>query len=385
MKRSVLLSNTYLLTFLLSFHAYLFLYINGSILEEHMSVKSVGLLFSLAALLSIPTLLYLPRVLKVFGSIRFTALALLVEGFALFGLTFAPSVALVALSFIAHYVLVRAIFFDADIILETLSFDAETGRLRGIFMAAGNTALLLSPLLVGFLLDDGNEYTRVFFASLFALIPAVLLLLFSFKGFKDSTHTRLQLIPALRSVWRRPALMHIFSANLVLRMFYAVMVVYTGLYLHQSLGMSWEEIGLAFTVMLIPFAVLEYPLGRLADTRLGEKEIMFCGFLLTALATGLLTWVTSGSVLVWSLILLATRIGAAAIEIMTETYFFKHVSKDDVETVSLYRIVEPVGYIIAPLIFSVFLTFVDMRFIFLVLGIFMLGGLVPTLRLRDTK
>ncbi|GMU74278.1 MAG: hypothetical protein AMXMBFR44_4750 [Candidatus Campbellbacteria bacterium] len=385
MKRSILLSNTYLLTFLLSFHAYLFLYINGSILEEHMSVRSVGLLFSLAALLSIPVLLYLPHALKLFGSIRFTALALLIEGLALFGLTFAPSVALIALSFIAHYVLVRVLFFDTDIILETLSFDAETGRLRGIFMAAGNTALLLSPLFVGLLLDDGTEYTRIFFASLFALVPAVLLLLFSFRGFKDSTHTRLQLIPALRSVWRHPALRNIFSANLVLRMFYAAMVVYTGLYLHQSMGMSWEKIGIAFTVMLIPFAVLEYPLGRLADTRFGEKEIMFGGFLMTALATALVTWVTSGSVLVWSLVLLATRIGAAAVEIMTETYFFKHVSKDDVETVSLYRIVEPMGYIVAPLIFSVFLTFIDMRFIFLVLGLFVLSGLIPTLRLRDTK
>lgn len=385
MKRSALLSGTYLLTFLLSLHAYLFLYINSSILGEFVSEKNVGLIFSLGALLSIPVLLYLPRALKKVGDIRFTILALILEAGALFLLTYGASPAVVVIAFLAHYILVRVLYLNIDVLLETISSNSITGRLRGILMTVGNTALVLSPLIVGFVLKESEMYTRVFFASMCALVPAIILLSVSFKHFKDPKYAHVSLVPTLKAVWRHPALRLIFSANFLLRTFYAVMVVYMGLYLHNSLGMSWQDIGIVFTVMLIPFAVFEYPLGRLADTRWGEKEIMFAGFVLTAVATALLSWIRNDSVLVWSIMLFLTRVGASAVEIMTETYFFKHVGKEDVEMVSLYRIVEPAGYLIAPFIFSLLLLFADTRFIFLALGVVTLLGVWPTLRLHDTK
>jgi MFS family permease len=345
----------------------------------------VGTLFSLAAIVSIPILIYLPKALHKTGNIRVTLIALILEGIALFGLTFSTSLLIVALAFIAHYILIRVLFLNTDIILETLSLDSATGRIRGVFLTAVNVGLVLSPIISGFLLRESNAYTRIFFASIAALIPTIIFLLMSLRHFKDSPQTHTSLLPALCSFWKRPALRNIFFANFLLRMFYAVMVVYMGIYLHTTVGMPWSDIGIVFTIMLVPFALFSYPLGRLADLYWGEKEMLIGGFIFTGITTFSIAWIGTTNILVWASILLATRIGAATIEIMTESYFFKQIGKEDVAIVSLYRIVEPVGYVVAPLLFSISLMFIDVRFVFVVLGILMLVGILPVSVLRDTK
>ena len=57
------------------------------------------------------------------------------------------------------------------------------------------------------------------------------------------------------------------------RLTYAWMVIYTPLHM-LDLGFTWEEIGQIFTIMLIPFVLVEYPAGWLADKYIGETEMM---------------------------------------------------------------------------------------------------------------
>ncbi len=385
MKRETLLKNTYFFTFFLGLHAYLFLYINSSILDQFVSETHVGLLFALSSLVAIPVLLFLPHVLKQFGDVRLTLATLVLEGAALFYMVNSSNVFVVIGAFFVHSILVRVLYLDTDVLLESASRNATTGATRGVFMTIGNSALVLAPLLAGYLLMDSDAYQRVFVAALFALVPAFLILLFSFKHFTDPRYTRIAVIPTLKHVWNTPALRYVFMLNTVLRVFYAVMVVYMGIYLHATLGLPWASIGIIFTVMLIPFAVLEFPLGWLADKRFGEKEILITGLILTAAATMVLPWISSISVFVWSGVLLATRIGASAVEIMTETYFFKHIQGKDVEMLSLYRVVDPFAYVLAPTVVSLLLLFVDLRYIFVVLGVVVLAGLLPAALLKDTK
>jgi MFS family permease len=77
--------------------------------------------------------------------------------------------------------------------------------------------------------------------------------------------------------------------------------------------------------MLLPFVFVQFPLGRLADKKWGEKEILSLGFIIVAIATGLISFISGGSMILWMTILFITRIGAATIEIMCDTYFFKKV------------------------------------------------------------
>lgn len=176
----------------------------------------------------------------------------------------------------------------------------------------------------------------------------------------------------------------ILASNFLLQFFYAWMVIYTPIYLHTYIGFDWQAIGIIFTIMLFPFAILEAPLGQLADERFGEKEMLTAGFIITAITTALLAFIPNADFWLWAAGLLATRIGASAIEIMNETYFFKKNGENHPDILSLFRMTRPMAYIIAPLIATFLLQFLSYQYLFIVLGGIMLLGLRYSLTLRDT-
>jgi len=98
-----------------------------------------------------------------------------------------------------------------------------------------------------------------------------------------------------------------------------------------------------------------------------------------------LSFLTSHAFWIWGLVLFATRVGASAVEIASESYFFKHINAQDSEIISIFRIISPLAYSVAPLMASLALIIIDIRFLFLTLGIFMLLGLKYSLTLKDTR
>jgi len=127
------------------------------------------------------------------------------------------------------------------------------------------------------------------------------------------------------------------------------------------------------------------PVGRLADTKFGEKEFLTFGFIFMAITVSILPLITSTNFWVWTLALFATRIGASIVEIMTETYFFKKIDGTDAHILSVFRNNKSIAWIIGPFIASVFLVFFDLKDIFLALGLIMLLGLKYSLTIKDTK
>jgi MFS family permease len=137
--------------------------------------------------------------------------------------------------------------------------------------------------------------------------------------------------------------------------------------------------------MLIPFVIVQYPLGKLADRKYGEKEIMIIGFVIMAIATMVLPFITSTNVAIWGIALFMTRVGAAAAEIMMETYFFKTVSSRDTAVLGLFRITRPLSNFIAPLVTGFGLIFMSHNYLFILIGIISLVGIIPAMMIKDTK
>ncbi|MDP2789103.1 MAG: hypothetical protein Q8O46_03585, partial [bacterium] len=89
---------------------------------------------------------------------------------------------------------------------------------------------------------------------------------------------------------------------------------------------------------------------------------------------------------IWALFLFITRIGASTIEIMSDVYFFKHITPENDEFIGIYRNTAPFAYILAPLVAFLIFTFApSFNFIYLILGAFMLYGiyLSSTIRRSD--
>ncbi|MEK7208510.1 MAG: MFS transporter, partial [Patescibacteria group bacterium] len=372
-RRNPLIS-VYLLSFFLTLHVAVPVYINSSFLETLTNAKSVGLIYTAASLLSVLALYLIPRLLKSIGDFRATLIFLALELAAFFGLATLKDPKILIMLFILSYTLIYLISFDLDIIVESFSRDSATGSIRGLYLTSANIAWVLAPTLAAGILTDG-DYWRVYMAAAILLIPALVIFARKLEHFRDPRYNTAPFWSTARKVWRKRDVRNIVLSTFILNFFFTWMVIYTPLYLHEHLGFLWEDIGLMFSIMLVPFLLLEAPLGRLADKALGEKEILSLGFVVIAAATGIMSFVTEHAFLLWAALLFMTRVGAAMVEIMSETYFFKKVDGKDADIVSFQRSVRPLAGALGPLVATALLLFLPFKFLFLVLALIVLSGL----------
>jgi hypothetical protein len=87
----------------------------------------------------------------------------------------------------------------------------------------------------------------------------------------------------------------------------------------------------------------------------------------------------------WALLLFTTRVGAASVEMMKETFLFKKINHQDVNVVFLARDTYPVAYIISTITASWWLIAFPLQSLFIVLSLVLLLGFGPALTLQDTK
>lgn len=385
----------YLGSFTFSLHIALSAYINSSYISSLVGEKWVGLFFIIASFLSIILFFNIPAVLKK-HSFQNVILWLTVIGFFLSGSLFfitSPIFFIIpVLTF--FYVAGHLLKYVLDLYLESLSDDADTGGIRGAILTAINFGWISSPLFIGLILGANNNYPLAYLASSVAIIPFFLIALLTFKPFtKAETENILpqnSLKQTFKNIWQAKTsiekdLHHILAVDFVINFFYVFAFIYLPIYLNQHIGLPWSSIGVIFTIMLLPFIFLQYPLGRLADKKLGEKEIMTTGLLILAVATMAISFLDSQNIALWSIILLLGRSGLAAAEISKESYLFKHINSNDRNILSLSRMMFPISYIIGPITATCLLYFIDLKYIFIFVGLVVLYGIRHSLTIVDTK
>ncbi len=377
----------YIFALLFSFHVALPAFVNSSFLNTFISERILGLVYSFAAIITIILFFIAPFVLKKFGNYRTCSTLILLEIFALLALTIGKNPYLIIFSFILSLMIIPFIYFSLDMFLEGMSLDQDTGKIRGTYLTLMNLVWVFAPWLNGLILNNG-DYWKIYLFSLILLLPAFLILNLTLKKFKDSAYEAVSIGRTIRSVWHNKNIKNIFSATFLLNFFYSWMTIYTPIYLHKYMGFSWSEIGIIFGIMLLPFVLFQFPLGRLADEKIGEKEILSFGFIIMALFTTIIFFLPINSSLwLWAGLLFMTRIGASAVEVMVDTYFFKKVSSSNVNIIGFFRIARPLAFMIgsASLAFCLYFIRPDSGFLFVILGLIMLSGLFFSLKIEDTK
>lgn len=379
---------TYGARFFLSLSIGFSLYISSSFLAQFLDEDYVGIVFVIAALIAIFILFRMPFFLSQYGNVRIMATLGFIAILIIPLLVTAGSATLVVSLFILFYVINLILRYGLDLYLEHLSTDEETGEIRGIFTVLTHGPLIFAVLATSFILDKTTDYWKVFAVGALALLPFVMIASNKLKEDKEKYKT----IPAFNTLKKiilakdthDKKLHQILAIDFLLNFFYVVMIIYTPIYLHNYIGLNWSEIGLIFALMTLPFIILPIPLGSLADKKIGEKELLTLGLLITGVATFAMSFITTPSFWLWAGILVLTRIGASIVESMKETYLFKTISAGDVGVLSISRDTIALAYITGPLFTSAFLTFYDFKFLFAFLGLVMIFGLRYSLTLRDT-
>lgn len=376
----------YLFGFLSAFSTASVAYIDSSFLSTFIQQKFVGNIYIIAYIFVIICFLITPFILRRFGNFKVALFLVITELVALLGVALLVTPIWIIICLMVNLITIPLIYFSADIFLEGYSSNKQTGVIRGIYLTAINLAWVLAQLINGPIVIS-NGYQRIYFVSFLLVASTALILILGFRKFKDSSYPVVNIWQTTKSVWKNKNLLNIIMANFLLYFFYSWMIIYIPIYLNGTIGFSWKEIGVIFSIMLLPFVLVQFPSGYLADKKYGEKEMLNVGFVIVAVATGSIFFITGGNLILWATILFATRIGAAIIEVMCNAYFFKKVDGLDANIISFFRLSGTLAYVFGALFATLFLNFLsfDIRHLFLVLGLVMLIGLKFGLSLKDTN
>ncbi len=338
-------------------HFYLIVYIVTPYLATLITAETAALSVALGAIITLSVFPYLPRMVVLHGPQKMAMLFAGIEAILLLLLSTQPS-ALIAVALVSLSCAVPPfIVYQLDLMLEACIDDEEsTGRIRTGFITTGNLALIAAPVLLSILLDGSDRYNIVFLAAALSVVPFILLM---FTSSLPQVKP-----PSLRSI--RSTGIALLSdrderavalSNLLLQFYFHLIPLYVPLYLHTVLGMPWSSLGWVLAISLIPLVVLEYPAGWLADTKIGDRVLLAAGYVIAGLSVACLAFVNINTP-IWLIltILIFMRIGSSFIEAMTEAHFFRRVSADDAEAVSIFRMMRPLGALTAPIIGTILLS-----------------------------
>lgn len=347
----------------------------------------IGLVIAASALATLGLFPFMPRLVRTFGSRALVVTLALSQAVLLSVLALSPAapfaVALLALVLAAA----PLVAYHMDLLLEAATAEeGSTGRVRTLYITGASIAYVLGPLLIGLLLDGTEAYWRVFLAAAFSLTPFIALFVVERlpEGEPPALHA---ILDTCHCLWRDRDLRAAVLGAGVLQLFFNLAPFYIPLYLHSVLGFAWSDLGWVFAVMLLPFVFVEYPAGYVADRWLGDKELLIAGFAISGTAFAAIAFVSSATpLLLIAALLFLSRVGAALIEAMTESHFFRRVSMHDVTTISIFRMMRPLGALIAPLLASALLITGNYAFFFVASGALIVAlGIIVTIPLRDVR
>lgn len=376
----------YVLTLFHAFHFFAIHYVHSSFLEQFLSQTGVGFMFAASSALSLVVLFSVAIFLAKFGNYRVILFSVLLDFAVSLGLAYTHNIGWLFVFFVMNMVLVPVTLFCLDIFLENYTRDENTtGAIRGTFLSISNFASLIAPIISGWILGPESLFGKVYLIGALYLVPVAFILVARFRNFVDPVYDVLSPQKMLNLLRTDKNILNISSAQFLLRFYFSWMVVYLPIYLHEYMGFSWLDVGIILFIMLIPYVLIEYPAGVIADRYLGEKELLIVGFLVTVVPTAFLFSVDSKNIMVWGGLLFITRIGAALIESMTETYFFKKIDGDDPSILSIFRMLRPLAYTVGPITAGVLLLYVNMATLWLILAGITFFGIFNALALDDTR
>lgn len=370
--------------FFAALHSFITAYINSTVALSEGGEHGMLLTFLGASLVALVGFYTAPKLLSSIGNRRFMLLWALIDVLALVFLALSPlSGPLLLAALGLHMAAAPLIGYSLDLFFEqSVPEGGVTGISRGVFLTSGNVALVLSPLLSGLVLGSMGAY-MIYGLSAASLLVFLIVIFAITRRFADPAYLPVTLAHMGR-VLVGP-LGPVLASHFSLRVFYGWAPVYFPLYLTLTLGFSWEEAGAILAIALLPFALFELPLGTLEDRYFGEREVLAIGFLILACSVAALWFVPSHTFLSIAAIMFMTRVGAAFVEIATETNFFREVRAEHADAIVLFRMMGPLGWLVGVGIAALSIALAPMPYAFGILGAVALIGIIPAMRIHDAK
>ena len=250
-------------TFLIGFSQAVLTYVMSSYFKLATGTESVGIFYGVSYVVYLMILFNLHKLVRLAGKSNVFYFSLLANIIISLFLTFSgPSI--VGILLLMLYIVVSHVVWVAlDVIIESFSVDRMSGRIRGLHLTIFNAGFLFGPFISTYILD------RIGFQGIFvfALIFNCLIFIFGLIGFRNINHKferKLKIMGVLRRVATKKDILRIYYVSFVLEFFYALMTIYTPIYL-RDLCFSLVCNVLIFIAILLPFVILQTPILVLSD------------------------------------------------------------------------------------------------------------------------
>ncbi|MEI7619987.1 MAG: MFS transporter [Candidatus Falkowbacteria bacterium] len=375
----------YFLGFILALSTAIPTYIESNYIKEFVSAEKVGLFFIVSNIVTFLLILIYPGLIERFKNYRVSQIVLGCNFISLIAMFFANSPFTLYIAFIFLMSSFNLIWINMDIFVENFTAADSVGRTRSTYFTFMNLGWVLAPIIASYFIK-GSNYRPVYLLAAALLIPFYIIFIEKGRNLKDKTkYEKNHILKTIKKTFQTKDVRGIFSLAILLHLFYSLAVVYMPIHLHENIGLSWSQLGIAFSFMLLPFILFEIPAGIIADKYLGEKEIMTLGFTILIISLVLFFSVQSTSIIVWGLILFFSRTGAALVESMREAYFFKIVEAKEVGLINFFRTAQPLGYLIGTGLGTIILVFYPIQYVFLILAVLMSSCYYFLWVMKDTK
>ncbi len=367
------LRTLFLASILFSFHAALLAFVHSSMLGALVHPEKIGVYFTVSSGISLLILIGLPKFEKVWGPYKILIGILVLSTVLLASIAYTKNIA-AAMFFVVYFSLNTVVWYNFNLLIEHFADSKSMGRLRGLYLTATNLAWVGAPSISGALITYGGIKAPY----IFALVPVVLSIILLLKNKKtlsnrERIHRSHSTLEALRSLRKKIMLRKILILTWILQIFFSISALFMAPYL-LHIGLNWEHIGLVFSVMLIPFVLFQFPVGKYLDKSHNEKGMLVFGFALMALAIVYVLAPLYTSWVYFAVVLFISRIGASIVEVTTDSYFFRHIDENDVGLAGLYQSTIPLAYLVGPFFGGLLLVFGGFHLLFSVLT----AGLVLT-------
>ncbi len=363
-------------------------YINSNFIENFVDVQYVGFFFVIANIITFFAMLFFPAIIKKYSNLLTSKFVLLINIIALMGLILFvdPSPIWLLVFFVSMWVTSNLIFINMDIFVESFTENENTGKTRALYFTFINIGWMISPFLVSKFIIAENHYNLVYLVAALAILFFYLIISLNSKKINVAIgYRKVKIKETIKHYWKDLNLRGIYLVSLFLNIFLNSVVVFIPLYLHINLGFDWATLGIMFSIMLIPFILVEIPAGIIADKYIGEKEMMYIGLSILAVSLFLFFIIESNNPVVWGALLFFSRIGAALIEAMRESRFFKIVDAQDISHINFLRTSYPLGYLIGSALGALILFFYPVKFVFLFMSIIFLYSFYSVSIIKDSK
>lgn len=376
----------YLAGFILAISSAVPAYINSSFIENFVSARYVGLFFIGANIATFITMLSFPALIRKVSNLLSAKLMMLLNIISLMALIISPAPIYLFLFFILMWISSNLLWINMDIFVESFTKNCNTGKTRAVYFTFMNLGWILSPMLASKLVIAENYFNLVYLFAAFLLVLFYLIIVFNEKKVdKKITYDKLNIINTIKDFWKNLNLRGIYFVSFFLNLFFSSAVVYIPIYLNQTMGFDWAILGIMFSIMLIPFVLIEVPAGIIADKYIGEKEIITAGLIILIISLLLFFFVKSSNPFVWGSILFFSRIGSALVESMRESRFFKIVDAENVSYINFLRTSYPLGYLVGSGLGVLILSFFDIQYLFLFIAVLFLYSFYFVYIIKDSK